>query len=416
MIKSKMISRHMNYPITWPDRFLPLDQKVVLILVAAYRGFALAFALALIFLNSQGELRLWSNGLIVLTVSIYTVLRVIRPLTKRNSAATYFGFSLDLTLALGLPIFTGGLYSPFLLYALSPILTSAVLFRRRTTMLLACLPALSAGAGYAIAVTTANVAVKNPLVFTLGFLAIYAASSFLLSWLLYVVKNVYEETKVRAVRDERKRLSRDIHDGMAQTVGIISWKLDLLQQKLTATRMSKILAEVEEIGRLVTYLKGEAKDVINELRLQVPNDGGFGSSLSQYAADFTEKYGTKCEVSVAGEEAELPETVVTELLCVVREALSNIRKHGFASKVEISLRFRGGLIELRVRDDGCGFDQEKESTGYGLAVMSERVKSVGGEIFVISKPGWGTEICVYLFTDAEGRKRGIPSPYERLEV
>ena len=417
MLKSRIVSQWWNRPGIWLDRFLPPDQKATLILVAAYRGFALAFAIALIFLEGHVELRLWSDGVIILAVGAYTILRVIWPLSQLNRVSTYFGFGFDLVLALSLPIFTGGLYSPFLLYSLSPILTSAVLFRRRTTVVLACLPALSVAAGYVVTTMTSTAAEQNPLIFTIGFLGIYAASSLLLSWLSYMVKNVSEETKTRAVRDERKRLSRDIHDGMAQTVGIISWRLDLLQKKVAASDMPQLLTEVEEIGRLVTHLKGEARDVINELRLRTPNDGGFVSSLSQCAAECMQKYGIKCELSVAGEEVAVPAPTILELMCVVREALSNVRKHAFASKVELSLRFKNGLIELRIRDDGCGFDAEKQSPGHGLVVMNERVKSVGGEMFVITKPGWGTEICVFLFADL-GRRRisQLPSPQAKLEV
>jgi signal transduction histidine kinase len=276
---------------------------------------------------------------------------------------------------------------------------------------------LSAATGYAVTIITSKAVVQNPLIFTLGFLGIYAASSLLLSWLSYVVKNTSEETKTHAVRDERKRLSRDIHDGMAQTVGIISWRLELLQRKVAASDMPQLLAEVEEIGRLVMHLKGEARDVINELRLRTPNDGGFVSGLSQCAAEFTRQYGIKCELSVAGDEVEIPAPAIPELLCVVREALSNVRKHALASKVELSLRFRNDLIELTVRDDGCGFDSEEHSSGYGLTVMNERVNLVGGEMYVITKPGQGTEIRVLVFTDMGRQRTGHQSsPRVRLEV
>jgi signal transduction histidine kinase len=329
---------------------------------------------------------------------------------------TYFSFGLDLVVALTVPIFTGGLYSPFLLYSLSPILTSAVLFRRRTTMIFASLPPASVVAGYAVNITTSMTNVPNLNAFTIGFLIIFAISSILLSWLPYVIRNSYEETKTAAVLDERKRLSRDIHDGMAQTVGVISWKLDLLQKRIAASHSPKLLAEVEEIGGLITQLQGETRDVINELRLHTPNDGGFISGLAQCAADFTQKYGTRCELSVAGDELEIPAPNVQELLCVAREALSNARKHAFASKIELWVRFRTGLIEMRIRDDGCGFDPEKDSEGHGLAVMNERVKSVGGEMFVITKPEWGTEICVYLFADPKRRNDRLPIPPEERKA
>jgi len=403
MLKSRIINQTWNRPIIWQGRFLPEEQKAAMILAVAYRGFSLAFAVALLFLDSRAELRPWPDVVIIATVSAYTLFRIIWPLPRRNRRFTYFSFGLDMVVALGVPVFTGGLYSPFLIYSLSPILTSAVLFRRRTTLIFASLPAISIATGYAVDITTSMAPAPSLNIYTIGFLIIYATGAMLLAWLPYVVKNSYEETKSAAVRDERKRLSRDIHDGMAQTVGVISWKLELLQKKVAASRSPKLGAEVEEIGGLVTQLQIETRDVINELRLHTPSDGGFVAGLSQCAADFTQKYGTRCEVSVAGEEIEIPAPTTQELLCVAREALSNARKHAFASKIELSLRFRSGLIEMRIRDDGCGFDPTQDAEGHGLAVMNERVKTVGGEMFVITKPGWGTEICVYVF--AKPRQR-----------
>jgi signal transduction histidine kinase len=408
MLKSRIINQTWNRPIIWQDRFLPEEQKAAMILAVAYRGFSLAFAVALLFLDSRIQLEPWPDGFTIAAVSAYTLFRIIWPLPRRNRRFTYISFSLDMIVALVVPIFTGGLYSPFLIYSLSPILTSAVLFRRRTTLIFACLPAVSIAIGYAVNITTGLAPAPSLNIYTIGFLMIYATSSVLLGWLPYAIKKSYEETKSAAVRDERKRLSRDIHDGMAQTVGVISWKLDLLQKKVAASRSPKLLAEVEDIGGLVTQLQKETRDVIDELRHQAPSDGGFVSGLSQYAADFTQKYGTRCEVSVAGEELEIPAPTVTELLYVAREALCNARKHAFASKVELSLRFRSGLVEMRIRDDGCGFDPEQDSDGHGLAVMNERVKSVGGEMFIITKAGWGTEICVYVFADAGKRNGRLP--------
>jgi len=405
MLKSRIINQNWNRPVIWQERFLPEEQKAAMILAVAYRGFSLAFTVALLFLDSRFEFRPWPDVFIISTVSVYTLFRIIWPLPRRNRWFTYISFGIDLVVALSVPIFTGGLYSPFLIYSLSPILTSGVLFRRRTTLIFACLPAISIATRYAVDITTSMAPAPSLSIYTIGFLTIYAASAILLAWLPYVVKSTYEETRSAAVRDERKRLSRDIHDGMAQTVGVISWRLDLLQKKVAASHSPKLLNEVEEIGGLVTQLQTETRDVINELRLHTPSDGGFVSGLSQCAAEFTQKYGTKCELSVAGDEIEIPASTVLELLCIAREALSNARKHAFASKIELSLRFRSGLIEMRIKDDGCGFDPEKDSDGHGLAVMNERIKSVGGEVFVITQPGWGTEICVYVFAE-QGRRNG----------
>jgi signal transduction histidine kinase len=408
MLKSSIINQRYNRPVVWQDRFLPEEQKAAMILTVAYRGFSLAFAVALLFLDSRIQLHPWPDGFTISAVSAYTLFRIIWPLPRGNRRFTDISFGLDMVVALGVPIFTGGLYSPFLIYSLSPVLTSAVLFRRRTTLIFACLPAISIAIGYAVNITTSLARAPNLSIYTIGFIIIYAVSSMLLGWLPYAIKNSYAETKSAAVRDERKRLSRDIHDGMAQTVGAISWKLELLQKKVAASRSPKLLTEVEDIGRLVTELQQETRDVINELRLHTPGDGGFVAGLSQCAADFTQKYGTRCEVSVSGEELEIPAPTVTELLYVAREALCNARKHASASKVELSLRFRSGLVEMRIRDDGRGFDPEQDSDGYGLDVMNERVKSVGGEMFVITKAGWGTEICVYVFADPGKRNGRLP--------
>jgi two-component system sensor histidine kinase DegS len=138
--------------------------------------------------------------------------------------------------------------------------------------------------------------------------------------------------------------------------------------------------------------------------------------LSQCAADFTETYGIKCELSVAGEEAEIPAPTTAELLNVAREALCNARKHAIAKKIELTLRFRSGLIEMRIKDDGRGFDPGQDTDGHGLAVMNERVKAVGGEMFVITKPGWGTEICVYVFANGGHRNGRQPMTTEEQKT
>jgi signal transduction histidine kinase len=210
--------------------------------------------------------------------------------------------------------------------------------------------------------------------------------------------NINESQNIRtqAIIEERNRLSRDIHDGLAQALSIITWKTKLLGKTVATGNTMQSLNELGEITEMLEATQHEAKAVIDQLRTNVTRSQGFVPTLAQYATDFTQQYGTRCELHVADGMVKVSSLAELELLCVAQEALNNVRKHADASLVHLSLESKRDGTRMTIRDNGRGFDPNAKTEGYGLTVMEERVRSIGGQLSIESNPGQGTEINVRL--------------------
>ncbi|MDD5082163.1 MAG: sensor histidine kinase [Dehalococcoidales bacterium] len=372
-----------------------------LLFLAVYRGFSLVVAVALIF---PGGYRYSISGAewgLLVVLALYTIFKLIHPLYQyrrdSHNIYMYVDFGVDLLLAILVLLFTGGLRSPFILYSLSPLLSSAILFSRKITFPIAGLPALAAITAELLLKRTDPEMVFLPQGALFGMLCASVVGSFLLAWLPYVMNiNVSQDIRVRAISEERRRLSRDMHDGVAQTLGIVRWRVELLQKTIAEGNVTQAIKDAAEIKAMVEGAQRETREVIDQLRTTIGDSQGFVPTLAQYATEFTQNYGIKCELRMADGEVSLPTLAEVELLYVAQEALTNVRKHAAASRVELSFKTRGDTAEMVISDNGRGFDPAGRSQGYGMAVMRERIKSIGGELTVNSSPGRGTEIRVRL--------------------
>ena len=237
----------------------------------------------------------------------------------------------------------------------------------------------------------------HPPELSFGLLALYLVVSFLLAWLPYVMNiNSSQSIRVKAIVEERNRLSRDMHDGLAQALGIIKWKVQLLSKAVASGNVMQSLNDLKEITEMLEGTQREAKAVIDELRTTITGDRGFVPTLAKYASDFTREFGVRCELRVSDGLVKLDSLAELQLLYVAQEALSNVRKHARARTIHVSLESKADHTEMIIRDDGCGFDPGIETEGHGLMVMRERIDSVGGQLIISSRPGQGTEVNVKL--------------------
>ena len=140
----------------------------------------------------------------------------------------------------------------------------------------------------------------------------------------------------------------------------------------------------------------EVKEAVDELRAGRVGEQGFVPTLAQYATEFTQTCGIRCELHVADGQVNLPLSAELELLRIAREALANVRRHAAANMVEVTFESKQDSIEMTIRDNGRGFDIQAGFQGYGLAVMEERAKSLGGELSITTSRGSGTEVKVML--------------------
>jgi len=223
---------------------------------------------------------------------------------------------------------------------------------------------------------------------------VFVIASFLLGWLPYMMNiNASRGIRMKAITEERSRMSREMHDGVSQVLGIIRLKTDLLQQRIRTGNMSQALDEMADIQGLVEEANQETREIIAELRT---GKQGFVPTLAQYTSEFTRNYGMRCELHVADGQVNLPLVAELELLRIAREALINASKHSAANKVEVVFESKQDVIEMTISDNGHGFDREEISSGHGLEVMKERAKSIGGDLTIDTRPGGGTEIKVRL--------------------
>jgi signal transduction histidine kinase len=160
-------------------------------------------------------------------------------------------------------------------------------------------------------------------------------------------------------------------------------------RKLLTSLREQLSGEVEALRQLMA-----------ELRPPVLDEWGLPAALSAYAAQFERHAGIRCtvEVDLRGRLDAAHETV---LYRVAQEALTNVRKHSGANTAQITLSTRDGGVELRITDDGVGFDVASipdllHRDHYGLAGMRQRVEMAGGTCDVVSRPGQGTTVTVTL--------------------
>lgn len=191
---------------------------------------------------------------------------------------------------------------------------------------------------------------------------------------------------------ERERLARDIHDTLAQ--GFTS--ILLLSRALDDERIPQGVRR----ERLAT-LRATAQENLDESRALVASLAPLGAgTLPAALRRLTERVGAELGVAAAmrveGAERVLPAAHDVVLLRVSQEALANVRKHAGATRVDLVLTQDDGGTELRISDDGCGFEPNVPERGFGLAGIRDRVREVGGTVEVRSAAGRGTDVVVRL--------------------
>ncbi|HEY4688222.1 MAG TPA: PAS domain S-box protein [Anaerolineae bacterium] len=204
---------------------------------------------------------------------------------------------------------------------------------------------------------------------------------------------LHEQAQTLAALQERQRLARNLHDAVNQSLfsaGLIAEVLPRLWER----NPDEGRRSLEDLRRLTRGALAEMRALLAELRPSVLTDTDLGDLLRQLGNALTGRTNIPVAVTVVG-EGTLPAEVQVALYRVCQEGLSNIAKHAAANQVAIHLQVDAGAVELRIRDDGRGFDPERVSPGRsGLSIMRERAEAVGAVLLVTSQPGHGTEIAV----------------------
>lgn len=374
-----------------PDKW----QKGIGVVLSAYRWLAFAIATAYIFLFPSAHYSVIPPLFLVTGVGIYSLLKTLRPFRCHDKGVITFGvLGADLAVCMFLVISTGGLYSPFLLYTLAPVLTAALLLDRRITFGITAL-----SVAYVISAHLANPFFITQLTLPeLRYFLVYIIAASLAATLPYLINvNLRQRLQSGDILQERQRLSREIHDGGAQMVSALRWQIQLVHRRLM--EMGVNLGEVSELVRMAAKAQQDSRECLELLR-NYTGDGSFLPHLKAYLQHLNQNTNIDFRLDVETREFHLEAPVELELLRICQEALINIRRHSEAHNAQVKVRQANDHLEVSIADDGCGFDAVAyyhdgvEAEGQGLAVMRERTESIGGRFWVLSMPGEGTEIQV----------------------
>jgi len=248
---------------------------------------------------------------------------------------------------------------------------------------------------------------------TVGVLAVASRSPTLLSsaaerrllegigeQLVMAIENaqLHERVLDAAVLEERERLAHELHDGLAQVLGYVNTQTLTIDKLLSSGRGEDAREQVARMREAARRTYTDVREAILGLR----SSDALLPSLRSYLAEYGRMTGIVLQLDVGAEvEAlRLPPSVEIQLLRIVQEALSNVRKHARATSATVSLEVCDQRLAIDVVDDGRGFDLDQPvRTGwprFGLQTMRERAQAIGGTFELWSKPGSGTRLAVHV--------------------
>lgn len=201
---------------------------------------------------------------------------------------------------------------------------------------------------------------------------------------------------LRAHEEERKRVSRELHDGIGQSLYSILMTLNVASSEISASNQTKCL---DEAKKMTSNAMNEVKDIAHSLRPSSLDDLGFLPALNTYVAQYKKTYSIEVNLNVVGDQKRLDSEVETALYRICQESLMNVAKYARASIIDVTIDNSEQEIVLTVHDNGIGFaiDDYLKSDGrkgIGLFSMNERAELLGGSFYIDTAINKGTTITV----------------------
>lgn len=203
---------------------------------------------------------------------------------------------------------------------------------------------------------------------------------------------------IQAQEEERKRLSREIHDGPAQMMANVMMRSDLVERIFNEYGAEAAIKEVKSLKMMARNALSEVRRIIYDLRPMALDDLGLIPTLRKYLQTLTEYHPSiNIEFKSFGEEKRLPAEYEVAIFRLVQESVQNALKHANADNITVKLEMMKNRIAIMIKDDGKGFDiKEKKEGSFGLLGMRERIEMLNGELSIDSKIGKGTMILIDL--------------------
>lgn len=202
-------------------------------------------------------------------------------------------------------------------------------------------------------------------------------------------------TKIIAAQEkERKKLSREIHDGPAQMMANVLMRTDLIERLYREKGMDAAIKEISELKSTVRHALAEVRRIIYDLRPMALDDLGLVPTLKKYITTIME-YSKDVDISFQsiGNEYRLPSDYEVSIFRIVQESVNNSIKHGHSKRVWVKVEWLKNSVNVVVKDNGKGFDtSQKKEQSFGIIGMKERIELLKGQLNIQSKLGEGTTI------------------------
>ncbi|WP_437829486.1 sensor histidine kinase [Niallia taxi] len=201
---------------------------------------------------------------------------------------------------------------------------------------------------------------------------------------------------IGAQEEERKRLSREIHDGPAQMMANVMMRSDLIERIYKEHGAQEAFEEIKNLKLMVRSALYEVRRIIYDLRPMALDDLGLVPTLKKYLKTTEEYYQTaSIGFTTIGKDFRLPNKYEVALFRLIQESVQNALKHAEAKTILVKIEMRRDQVIVVIKDDGKGFDKSvKKQESFGLIGMRERVELLEGELSIDSKIGSGTLVMI----------------------
>lgn len=215
-----------------------------------------------------------------------------------------------------------------------------------------------------------------------------------------VVEEVKEKQKfslkiIEAQEEERKRLSREIHDGPAQMLANVLLRSEIIERTYKDKGVEEAIQEIRDLRKMVKSSLAEVRRIIYDLRPMALDDLGLVPALDKYLKTFSEHTKLNIVFKNLGRSQRLPSQLEVVIFRLVQEAVQNAHKHAKANEVVVKLEIKLNNVVIVVKDDGIGFDtSEKKDGSFGIIGMRERIAMLNGKMEIKSVINEGTTILI----------------------
>ena len=202
-----------------------------------------------------------------------------------------------------------------------------------------------------------------------------------------------------AVAQERLRIAHEVHDGIAQVLGYVNTKVQAANAYLSQGKTAEAASQLNELASAARDAYGDLRESLVNLRTLPSPERTVSSVLEEYLDRWKTASGISTQLMIDS-DLHIPPGIELQLIRIVQEALTNVRKHARATAAKVDIRRRDGQIMASITDDGVGFNPDVRSRSdfprFGLSTMRERAESVGGRLRILSTPGKGTTVAFEL--------------------